>query len=63
MISLQEVLKGQPYPWFKLAAVPENLQQQLKQSMLCIYNIDTRSYEFATVGRFGADDILFVPHS
>lgn len=59
MISLQDVLKGQPYPCFKLTAVPENLQQHLKPGMLCLYNIDTRAFEFPTVGRFGADDNLF----
>lgn len=59
MISLQDVLRKQPYPCFRLTAVPEKLTQQLKAGMLCLYNIDKRTFEFPTVGRFEADDILF----
>jgi len=59
MISLQDVMSKQPYPCFKLAAVPEKLKHQLKKGMLCLYNIDNRIFEFPTVGRFGPDDILF----
>jgi len=49
----------QPYPCFKLTAVPEDLKHRLKAGMLCLYNIDGRSFEFPTVGRFGADENLF----
>jgi len=59
MISLQDVLRQQPYPCFKLTAVPENLKHQLKKGMLCLYNIDKRTFEFPTVGQFGADADLF----
>lgn len=59
MISLQDVMKKQPYPCFKLAAVPENLGQRLKKGMLCLYNIDKRTFEFPTIGQFGADDNFF----
>jgi len=59
LISLQDVLRKQPYPCFKLTAVPQNLEHQLKTGMLCLYNIDERTFEFPTVGRFGADDSLF----
>lgn len=59
MISLQDVLRKQPYPCFRLTAVPEKLTQQLKKGMLCLYNIDERTFEFPTVGQFGADDSLF----
>jgi len=59
MISLQDVLKKQPYPCFKLNAVPEYLMNKLKKGMHCLYNIDERTFEFPTVGRFEADDSLF----
>jgi len=59
MISLQDVLSKQPYPCFKLAAVPEKLKHQLKKGMLCLYNIDKRTFEFPNVGQFGPDDKLF----
>ena len=58
-MSLQDVLRKQPYPCFKLIAVPEKITQQLKTGMLCLYNIDTRTFEFPTVGQFGADADLF----
>jgi hypothetical protein len=59
MISLKDVLINQPYPCFKLTAVPETLKHLLKKGMLCLYNIDRRSLEFPTVGQFGpAEDLL-----
>ena len=59
MISLKDVLKNQPYPCFKLTTVPETLNHLLKKGMLCLYNIDARSFEFPTVGQIGPADNLF----
>ena len=59
MTSLNDALKNQPYPCFKLTSVPEGLQHQLKRGMLCLYNIDQRIYEFPTVGQFGPAEKLF----
>lgn len=59
MNSLKDVLRNQPYPCFKLTAVPETLKHQLKRGMLCLYNIDKRIFEFPTVGRFRPAEYLF----
>src|SRR5690349_1337285 len=59
MISLKDVLSKQPYPCFKVAVVPEGLKPQLKKGMLCLYNIDRRTFEFPTVGQFQGDESLF----
>lgn len=59
MASLKDVLKSQPYPCFKLTAVPENLKHLLKRGMTCLYNIDRRIFEFPTVGQFGPAEELF----
>ena len=59
MTSLKDVLKNQPYPCFKLTSVPETLKHQLKKGMLCLYNIDKRSFEFPAVGQFGLTEKLF----
>lgn len=59
MASLKDVLKSQPYPCFKLTAVPENLKHLLKRGMICLYNIDRRIFEFPTVGQFGPAEELF----
>jgi hypothetical protein len=58
MTSLQDVLRKQPYPCFKLTGVPETLKCQLQQGMLCLYNIENRVYEFPTAGKFGPVEIL-----
>jgi hypothetical protein len=59
MTTLLDILRNQPYPCFKLATVPEALKHQLKNGMLCLYNIDSRIFEFPTVGQFGpADNLL-----
>jgi hypothetical protein len=58
MTSLQDAMRNQPYPCFRLARVPETLKHQLKKGMLCLYNIDERTYEFPTV-RFGPGERLF----
>ena len=59
MVSLKDVLRNQPYPCFKLTAVPDTLKHLLKKGMLCLYNIDKRTFEFPTVGRFGPAEHLF----
>jgi hypothetical protein len=53
MTSLKDALRNQPYPCFRLTGVPEAPEQQLKNGMLCLYNIHERSFEFPTVGQFG----------
>jgi len=59
MTVLKDVLRNQPYPCFKLISVPEALKHQLKNGMLCLYNIDERIFEFPTVGQFGPAEELF----
>ena len=59
MISLKDVLRHQPYPCFKLASVPDIMKDYLKKGMLCLYNIDRRTFEFPTVGQVGPDEKLF----
>jgi hypothetical protein len=59
MTSFKEVLSNQPYPCFKLAAVPQVLKDKLKKGMLCLYNIDRRTFDFPTVGQFGPAEELF----
>ena len=59
MPSFEDVLSQQPYPCFKLASVPVTLKAKLKKGMLCLYNIDGRTFEFPTVGQFGSAEKLF----
>jgi hypothetical protein len=51
MLILEEIVRQQPYPCFRLSSVPPSLKNQLKKGMLCLYNIDRHSLEFPTVGR------------
>lgn len=57
--SLDMVLRNQPYPCFKLVSPPEGLKHQLKKGMLCLYNIDNRTFEFPIVGRITPAEELF----
>lgn len=59
MNSLKDVLRNQPYPCFNLARVPDALEHHLKKGMLCLYNIDRRTFEFPIVGRFESAEELF----
>ena len=59
MAFLKDVIRNQPYPCFKLTSVPENLENRLKNGMLCLYNIHKRTFAFPTVGQFGPDENLF----
>ena len=59
MTAFKDVLRNQPYPCFILIGVPDTLKHQLKNGMLCLYNIDRRIFEFPTVGQFGTADSLF----
>ena len=61
MPLFEDVLSQQPYPCFKLASVPEALKAQLKEGMLCLYNIDRHIFEFPTVGQFGHADRIALP--
>lgn len=51
MPVLDDILSQQPYPCFKLSSVPAALKSQLKKGMLCLYNIDSHTLEFPTVGQ------------
>ena len=51
MPDLKEILSQQPYPCFRLSSVPPPLKGELKKGMVCLYNIDSHSFEFPTVGR------------
>jgi len=59
MTFLERVLRNQPYPCFKLARVPEMLKPQLKKGMLCLYNIDKRTFDFPIVGQIEPAEGLF----
>jgi hypothetical protein len=59
MTSLEDVLRNQPYPCFRLARVPDHLERQLKEGMLCLYNIERRVFDFPVVGRIGPAQELF----
>lgn len=54
-----KVLRNQPYPCFRLVTLPESLKHQLKKGMLCLYDIDNRTFEFPIVGRIGPVRELF----
>lgn len=51
MPVLDDILGQQPYPCFRLSSVPAALKSHLKKGMLCLYNIDSHTFEFPTVGR------------
>jgi hypothetical protein len=59
MTDLKDVFRNQPYPCFNLTGVPEHLKHQLKEGMLCLYNIDKRAFEFPLVGQIGPAEDLF----
>jgi hypothetical protein len=59
MTSLDVVMRNQPYPCFKLISLPESLQHQLKKGMLCLYNIENRTFDFPIVGQIGPAEELF----
>lgn len=59
MPVFEDVLTQQPYPCFKLSSVPAALNPQLKEGMLCLFNIDKHIFEFPTVGQVGPAEKLF----
>jgi hypothetical protein len=59
MTSLEDVLRNQPYPCFKLTYVPDILKHQLNKGMFCLYNIDKRTFEFPIVGQVEPAEELF----
>lgn len=58
MTGMQDIIRQQPYPCFKLVSVPPELKSQLKKGMLCLYNIDGHTLEFPTVGELAPADRL-----
>lgn len=59
MPPLEKVLRNQPYPCFRLVSVPAALDSRLKKGMLCLYNIDEKTFEFPVFGRIGpAEELL-----
>ena len=54
-----KVLLNQPYPCFRLASVPDGLDDRLKKGMLCLYNIDRKIFDFPLVGQIGPAEELF----
>ena len=59
MTPLEKVLRNQPYPCFRLASVPDALNNRLKKGMLCLYNIDGKIFDFPVVGQIGPSEELF----
>jgi hypothetical protein len=59
MTPLEKVLRNQPYPCFRLASVPGDLNNRLKKGMLCLYNIDEKIFDFPVVGQIGPAEELF----
>jgi hypothetical protein len=58
MLDMEEIVRQQPYPCFKLTSVPPSLKKELQRGMLCLYNIESQSLEFPTVGRVEPADKL-----
>lgn len=58
MTLLEDVLRHQPYPCFRLASIPGALNNRLKKGMLCLYNIDQKIFDFP-VGQIGPAEELF----
>ena len=59
MTPLEKVLRNQPYPCFRLVRVPGLPDNRLKKGMLCLYNIDAKTFDFPVVGRIGPSEELF----
>jgi hypothetical protein len=59
MTPLENVLRNQPYPCFRLVSVPGALNNRLKKGMLCLYNIDHKIFDFPVVGQIGPAEELF----
>ncbi len=59
MAPLENVLRNQPYPCFRLIGIPDGLANRLKKGMLCLYNIERKVFDFPLVGEIGPAEQLF----
>jgi hypothetical protein len=59
MPPLENILRNQPYPCFRLVSVPDGLNHRLKKGMLCLYNIDKKLFDFPLIGQIGPAEELF----
>ncbi len=59
MTPLENVLRNQPYPCFRLVDAPADLANRLKKGMLCLYNIERKVFDFPLAGEIGPAEQLF----